>query len=71
MLYFLVPSSGPLEEDTMDETQSGNLMATFLRFSSISIQDSKSMLLFWSIFLIKNALVNFVDIHYAGWSWLC
>lgn len=37
-----VPSSSTLEEETMDETQSGNLMATFLRFASISIQDSKS-----------------------------
>eukprot|EP00111_Clytia_hemisphaerica_P009971 TCONS_00029172-protein len=37
-----VPSNSTLEEETMDETQSGNLMATFLRFSSISIQDSKT-----------------------------
>lgn len=37
-----VPSADVLEEETMDEAQSGNLMATFLRFSSISIQDSKT-----------------------------
>lgn len=31
-----------LDEQNVDEIQSGNLMATFLRFSSISIQDTKS-----------------------------
>ena len=31
-----------LDEQNVDEIQAGNLMATFLRFSSISIQDTKS-----------------------------
>lgn len=52
-LRYLAGEESLQEEENIDQIQSGNLMATFLRFSSISIQDTKRKHLSLHLFRIQ------------------